>query len=112
MTDGVAFDADYEADLERGRLLIEMRDLAFAIADELCAFDIQTWHYTVVSDGVEWSDLKMLHNADMAPRVERALRYLQLRGWLVYNPAFLNLVRVEAPAPPAAPETTEEAPPA
>lgn len=102
-------DADLSTDLERGKLLIEMRDLAFAIADELCAFDIESNHYTAVVDQQEWRDLKMLHNADHKACVERARRYLELRGLLIHHPTYPNLVRVaELPILPPA-DAAEEA---
>lgn len=83
-----------QAQMEAGARALQARDLAFAIADACCALDIETNHYTVVSDGVEWRDLRMLHNADLAPAAERAVRYLTLRGLLVRHPVFPNLVRV------------------
>lgn len=98
MTPVPATESEFAADLAAGAKLLEARDLAFAIADEQCIHDVETWHYTVVSDGREWRDLKMQSNAEMAERCVRALRYLELRGYLVQHPVFPNLVRVERPA--------------
>lgn len=89
---------EFRAQLEAATLALEVRDLAFEIADTCCAFDIETYHYTVVSGGATWHDLNMLHNADQASNVERAVRYLTMRGFLVRNDAYPNLVRVEKPA--------------
>lgn len=91
-------EAELQADLERGRLLAQLRDLAFEIADEVSEFDLESNHHLAVVDGKEWVDLSMPNNPHPCADVERALRYFELRGWLVRYPAFPNLVRVERPA--------------
>lgn len=90
-------EAEIQAQMEAATLALEVRDLAFAIADTCCTFDIEAYHYTVVSDGVEWRDLHMLRRESERPNVERALRYLTLRGVLVTHPAYPNLVRIQSP---------------
>lgn len=97
MTPAPLSDQEFQEELAAGALRLQAIELAFAIADELSEYDIETWHYTVVSDGEEWRDLRMLSNADMAEQCKRAERYLELRGLLVRNPAYPNLVRVEHP---------------
>lgn len=83
-----------QAQMAAAERALEARDLAFAIADVFCKTNIETYHYTVVSDGLEWRDLRMLHDTDARSATELAVRYLTLRGLLVHHPAFPNLVRV------------------
>lgn len=99
-------DNEFAAEMAAAQESIETRDMAFAIADAFCAECIETMHYTVVVDGKEWRDLRMLHNADYRDAAERSTLYLTRRKRLLRHAAFPNLVRVARPEPaPAAGET-------
>lgn len=54
--------------------------LAIELADESARADIESIGLLVVIDGQAWYDLSQIWPNEERPIVERALRYMQLRG--------------------------------
>jgi hypothetical protein len=79
---------------------VEIRDMAYAIADEVCAYDLEE-HATLTSDG--WYDTSLITHVlregldETVHRITRARRYLYLRQKIEFHTAFPKLVRFIAP---------------
>lgn len=96
-----ASEQEYQDALARGQVLTHIRDLAYGLAEELSWRLIEEQHYIAALADGEWRDLKMQRSAPLQSLVDQAVEFLELRELLVRHPAFPNLVRYQAPAPPA-----------
>lgn len=96
-----------EAISEEANEVTEMLTLAVAIADQGARFDLEFGCTIVTTNTGEWLD-----TGTMSPQVKamaedaqrrygnslaRALRYIDLRGQLLRNPAYPHLVRFAEP---------------
>jgi hypothetical protein len=81
---------------------LEVRDLAYTIADELSRWDIE--NHTTLTSG-DWWDTGLLQQYfadgldEITHRVTRARRYLLLRGKATAHPVFPKLIRLHSEDP-------------
>lgn len=71
----------------------ELTRLEREIAEESARSDIECEYVRVLDEGDRWYDTNLVSDEDWVPTLERAERYLELRGLLERHPERPELVR-------------------